>query len=95
MKKQLGQLAVALGRSKAKKTILAVGGAVCVAAWATVVISAAIGIGTTTRIVLLSVALLVTEAVFWGAAALLGMTVMQLRRNLFGKRLPKGRDDAA
>lgn len=95
MRKQIGHLAAVLGRSKGKKGILAVGGALCLAAWATFVISLEIGAGTTARIFLLSVALVVTEVVFWTAAALLGITVIQLRRKLLGKLLPRRRGDAA
>lgn len=95
MKKTMGHVAAVLGRSTSKKRLLAMGAAVCVAAWATVVIASAIGTGTAARIALLSVALLVTEAVFWGAAALLGITVIQLRRKLLGKLLPGRRGDAA
>lgn len=95
MRKKIGHLAAALGRSKGKKGVLAVGGAICLAAWATFAISTAFGVGTAARIALLSVALVATEVLFWGAAALLGITVVQLRRKLLGKLLPGGRGDAA
>jgi len=95
MRKKIGQWATALGRSKGKKGILAVGGGICVATWAMVAISMAIGVGTGARIVLLSVALVTTEVLFWIAAALLGVTVVQLRRKLLGKLLPGRRGDAA
>lgn len=65
------------------------------ATWAMVAISTAIGVGTGARIVLLSVALVATEVLFWIAAALLGVTVVQLRRKLLGKLLPGRRGDAA
>jgi len=95
MKERLGQLAAALGRSNGKKGILAVGGAVCLAAWAAFSASMAIDVGTTVQLVLLTVALLATELLFWVAAALFGITVFQLRRKLMGKVLPGGRGDAA
>lgn len=95
MRKKIGLLAIALGRSNGSKGILVVAGAICIMAWATFLISMAIGVGTATQITLLSVALVVTEALFWIAAALLGITVVQLRRNLLGKLLPGRRGDAA
>jgi hypothetical protein len=95
MRKKTGDLAAALGRSKGKKGVLAVGGAICLVAWATFLISMAVGVGTAAQIVLLSVALVATEALFWVAAALLGITVVQLRRKLLGKFLPGRRGDAA
>lgn len=95
MRKKIGQWAAELGRSKGKKGILAVGGGICVVAWAMVAISMAIGVGTGARIVLLSVALVATEVLLWIGAALLGVTVVQLRRKLLSKLLPRRRGDAA
>lgn len=95
MRKKIGDLAAALGRSKGKKALLAVGGAICTVVWAAFVISMAIGIGTAVQIALLSAALVVTEVQFWIAAALLGITVIQLRRKLLGKFLSGRRRDAA
>jgi hypothetical protein len=95
MRKTIEHLATALGRSKGKKQVLAVCGVLCLAAWATFALSMAIGVGTTARVALLSVALVATEVLFWAAAALLGLTVVQLRRTLLGRLLPGRRDDAA
>lgn len=95
MKQKMGHLAAALGRSKAKRGILAVGGAICLAAWAAFAVSLAVGVGAAAQLVLLSVALVVSEGLFWVAGALLGISVIQLRRKLLGKLLQTGRSDAA
>ena len=95
MKEKIGHLAAALGRSNGKKGILAVGSAICLAAWAAFAVSMVIGIGTATQLAVLTVALVVTEVLFWVAAALFGITVIQLRRKLMGRLLPGGRGDAA
>ncbi|WP_313245833.1 hypothetical protein [Stenotrophomonas rhizophila] len=95
MRKTIEHLAAALGRSKGKKRVLAVGGALCLAAWATFGMSMALGIGAAAQVALLSVALVITDVLFWAAAALLGMTVVQLRRRMVGNLLPGRRDDAA
>lgn len=84
-----------LGDLSAKKRILTVGGVICLAAWAAFAVGLVVGVGTATQLVLLTVALLITEGLFWLAAALLGITVIQLRRKLFGRLLPGGRSDAA
>lgn len=95
MRKMIEHLAAALGRSKGKKRVLAVGAALCLAAWATFGLSMALGIGAAAQVALLSVALVVTDVLFWAAAALLGITVVQLRRRRVGNLLPGRRDDAA
>ena len=95
MKEKIGNLAAALGRSNGKKGVLAVGGAICLATWAAFAVSMVIGAGSATQLVVLSVALVVTEMLFWVAAALFGITVIQLRRKLIAKLLPGVRGDAA
>jgi hypothetical protein len=95
MRKTIEHLAAALGRSKGKKRVLAVGAALCLGAWATFGLAMALGIGAAAQVALLSVALVVTDVLFWVAAALLGITVVQLRRRLVGNLLPGRRDDAA
>lgn len=94
MKKKMAQWAAAPGRSNGKKGILAVGGAVCLAAWTACAVSMVIGVGTAAQLTLLTVALVLTELLFWVAAALFGITVIQLRRKLIGRLLPGGRGDA-
>jgi hypothetical protein len=95
MRKTIEHLAAALGCSKGKKRVLAVGAALCLAAWATFGMSMALGIGTAAQVALLSAALVITDVLFWAAAALLGITVVQLRRRRVGNLLPGRRDDAA
>ena len=93
MKKDNGQRDGTLGCLKRRWRILTVGGAICVVAWATFAVSMAIGVGTAAKIGLLSVALVITEALFWVTAAVLGITAIQLRRKLLGKLLHWGRGD--
>ncbi|MET0289289.1 MAG: hypothetical protein ABW178_06645 [Pseudoxanthomonas sp.] len=95
MKEKSGGRAAVRSLLQARKGILAISGAVCLAAWSAFLISMAIGAGTAAQIAVLSVALIVTEVGFWVASALLGMTVIQLRRKLLAKFLPRGRGDAA
>lgn len=96
MKNTIGsKAAVLLGRLPGKKRLLLAGGAVCLAAWLAFVAGLVMGAGNSAQLILLTVALVVTEGLFWLAAAMFGSTVVQLRRKLLGKLLPGGRRDAA
>lgn len=96
MKNMIGpRAAELLGRLPGKKRLLVAGGAVCLMAWAAFAAGLVIGAGTAARLTLLTVALVATEGLFWLAAAIFGITVVQLRRKLLGKLLPGGRRNAA
>lgn len=96
MNSTIGSAAAAmLGRLSGKKRILGAGGAVCLAAWAAFAAGLVIGVGTAARLALLTIALVTTEGLFWLAAAMFGITVVQLRRKLLDRLLPGGRRDAA
>lgn len=73
-----------------KRPLLVAAIAACVASWTAFGVGLATGVDTSARLLLLTVALMVTEAVFWLGAALLGITVFQLRRKLVNALLRQG-----
>lgn len=79
-----------LGRPTVKRWFVVLGVALCAASWAAFAFGMVIGVGSGTRIALLTAALLISEGLFWLAAALLGVTVFQLRRRLIGALLGRG-----
>ncbi|MFZ5656286.1 MAG: hypothetical protein ACOY37_04385 [Pseudomonadota bacterium] len=64
--------------------------AACLASWTAFAVGLAAGVDTSARFFLLTVALLITEAVFWLGATLLGITAFQLRRRLIGALVRQG-----
>ena len=80
----------ALGRPTVKRWFVVVGVALCAASWAAFAVGMVIGVGSGTQIALLTAALLITEGLFWLAAAWLGVTAFQLRRRLLGALLGQG-----
>lgn len=63
--------------------ILATAGAIVVAAWITVAVTYFLGFKVGAWTVVVTFACLATEAVFWVSAAVLGVTVIQARRDIW------------
>lgn len=83
----------ALHRALSKKRLLTAGVAVCLAAWLAFAIALILGIDGTMRLVMLTVALLLTEGLVWLSAAALGITAFQMRKKLLQKLMRGGRAD--
>ncbi len=80
-------------RVLSKKRLLTAGVALCLAAWLAFVIALLVGIDGTLRLVMLTVALLLTEGLVWLSAAALGITAFQMRRKILHKLMRGGRPD--
>jgi len=66
-----------------KPLILAAAAATVVAAWATVTVTYFLGFGVGRWTVVVTAACLATEAAFWVSAGVLGVTVLQARRDIW------------
>lgn len=78
------------GQPEVKRWLVGCGVALCATSWAAFGFGMVAGVGTGTRLALLTAALLITEGLFWLGAAWLGVTVFQLRCKLVGALLCRG-----
>ncbi|MDG2523431.1 hypothetical protein P7B02_18030 [Caulobacter segnis] len=68
-----------------KKIVLGVAGAVCLASWIALGAGLAMGVDKPVRVVLVVIAAFATEALFWSVAAVLGVSVVQARKQIWAK----------
>lgn len=78
-------------RSPYKKQLLLMGAVVCVVAWLAFATALVLGVDGTARLVMLTVALLLTEGLVWLSAAVLGITAFQMRKRFLQKLMRGGR----
>ncbi len=67
-----------------KKVALVVTGGICLATWLAVGAGFAMGASKTTGIILVTAAALATEGLFWVGAIVLGISVVESRREVVG-----------
>jgi len=82
-----------LHRALNKKRLLTAGAVVCLVVWLAFATALVLGIDGTLRLVMLTVALLLTEGLVWLSAAVLGITAFQMRRKILHKLMRGGRPD--
>ena len=70
---------------------IALAGTACLLSWVALAMGIALDAGTTTLLVLATLAAVTTEGTVWLAALLLGVSVYQARRRLWEKFLPRVR----
>ena len=66
-----------------KKVALVVTSAVCVVSWLAVGVGLAIGVSKTAAIVLFVLALVISEVLFWVVAVVLGVSMLESRKQIF------------
>jgi len=71
-------------RFGARRWILIGGGAICLGCWIALGLGIAMEVSKGTLFVLAMLAAVATEGLFWVAAAVLGVTVFQARRRIWG-----------
>lgn len=76
-----------------RRVILGAGIIFCVGAWAVCLIGYLNGVEKTTWVILITIAAIATEVLFWCVAAALGITVFEARRSILRSlgRLFRGR----
>lgn len=80
-------------RALGKRRLLTAGVAVCLAAWLAFAMVLVLGIEGNMRLIMLTIALLLTEGVVWLSAAVLGITAFQMRMKILHKLVGGGRSD--
>jgi hypothetical protein len=68
-----------------KKVVLGIAGAVCLASWIGVGVGVALDADKPVRVVLVVIAAFATEGLFWSIAAVLGVSVVQARKQIWAK----------
>ena len=66
-----------------KKVALVVTSAVCLISWLAVGVGLAIGVSKTAAIVLIILALVISEVLFWVVAVVLGVSMLESRKQIF------------
>ena len=66
-----------------KKVALVVTSAVCLVSWLAVGVGLAIGVSKTAAIVLFVLALVISEVLFWVVAVVLGVSMLESRKQIF------------
>lgn len=66
-----------------KKVALVVTSAVCVVSWLALGVGLAIGVSKTAAIVLFVLALVISEVLFWVVAVVLGVSMLESRKQIF------------
>lgn len=68
-----------------KKIVLGIAGAACLASWIALGAGLALNVDKPVRLGLAVAAAVTTEALFWSVAAVLGVSVVQARRQIWTK----------
>ena len=80
-------------RSRARRWLLVGAGSICMVCWIAFGLGIVMDVSRSTLIILVTVAAVATEGLFWVVAAVLGVTVFQARRKILNWLLRRPAED--